>query len=90
LESWAKPLAFELLHRDSGTEDVRERVLRYARDLSAIDHRSCRLVGKRFMDNVFLDSFVEEIFRGLENYKRLVDVWAHIMEICDSFRMDPV
>ncbi len=90
LESWAKPLAFELLHRDSGTEDVRERVLRYARDLSAIDHRSCKLVGKRFMDNVFLDSFVEEIFRGLENYRRLLDVWAHIMEICDSFRMDPV
>ena len=89
-ESWAKALAFELLHAGENRKTADKRVLRYGKELYALENKYCKQSGEKLMDEGYRRSFISEITDGLRDFKKLRKAWKRIMEIGASIEREPI
>ncbi|MGR3218637.1 MAG: DUF6271 family protein [Candidatus Anammoxibacter sp.] len=81
IESWAGTLAFEARYDGASRESTVGRVLRYGKELYALECKYCKLIGGNLLNREYAKSLVNDIDRGLDDYRKLNAAWKFIMDV---------
>ncbi|MGR3319614.1 MAG: hypothetical protein ACUZ8O_14190 [Candidatus Anammoxibacter sp.] len=84
IESWARTLAFEALYDGGSRENTVKRVLRYGKELYALESKYCKIIGGNLLKRIYVESIVNDVAEGLEDYQKLKEAWKLIIDTSGS------